>query len=33
VEVDIFTLKSPGQRQRRIGKQVGFRWPSKQTAH
>ena len=28
VEVDIFTLKSPEQRQCRIGKQVGFRWPS-----
>jgi glycosyltransferase involved in cell wall biosynthesis len=33
VEVDIFTLKSPDQRQRRIGKQVGFRWPSNQTRH
>jgi hypothetical protein len=33
VEVDIFTLKSPGQRQRRIGKKVGFRWPSNQTEH
>ena len=33
VEVDIFTLQSPERRQRRIGKQVGFRWPSNQTAH
>jgi glycosyltransferase involved in cell wall biosynthesis len=33
VEVDIFTLQSPERRQRRIGKQVGFRWPSDQMAH
>jgi hypothetical protein len=31
VEVNIFTLQSPERRQRQIGKQVGFRWPSSQT--
>jgi glycosyltransferase involved in cell wall biosynthesis len=33
LEIDIFTLQSPERRQRRIGKQVGFRWPSDQTGH
>jgi glycosyltransferase involved in cell wall biosynthesis len=33
VEVDIFTLQSPERRQRRIGKQVGFSWPSNRTGH
>ena len=33
VEVDIFTLQSPERRERRIRKQVGFRWPSNQTGH
>ena len=28
VEIQIFTLKSPERRQRRIGNQVGFRWPT-----
>jgi hypothetical protein len=32
-EIDIFTLQSPKQRQRQIGKQVGFRWPSSQAGH
>ena len=31
LEIDIFTLQFPERRQRRIGKQVGFRWPSSQT--
>ena len=33
VEIDIFTLQSPERRQRRIGKQVGFSWPSDRTGH
>ena len=33
LEIDIFTLQFPERRQRRIGKQVGFRWPSNQTGH
>jgi glycosyltransferase involved in cell wall biosynthesis len=31
LEIDIFTLQFPERRQRRIGKQIGFRWPSNQT--
>ena len=31
LEIDIFTLQFPERRQRRTGKQVGFRWPSSQT--
>ena len=33
LEIDIFTLQSLERRQRRTGKQVGFRWPSNQTGH
>ena len=33
VEIDIFTLKSPDRRQRRVGVKVGFSWPSNQTRH
>src|ERR1700682_3756185 len=31
LEIDIFTLQFPERRQRRTGKQAGFRWPSSQT--
>ena len=28
VEIDVFTLKSPEKRQRFVGTNIGFRWPS-----